>query len=133
MLHLRFCRSCALWMVFVAHAASKGRTSGDGLALLAADPLAHDAHALPLVGFGRIEAADLGGDGAHQLFVRALDLETNTVADGDLDPLRDEKKDRVRISEREIQLLALERGLEAHSLDLEVLGVTNGDALDHAV
>src|SRR5579884_1137792 len=38
----------------------------------------------------------------------------------------------MRETEGEIELLALERGLEADALDLEFLGVAEGNALDHA-
>jgi hypothetical protein len=48
---------------------------GDGLAFLAADAFADDADTLALVGLRRVVAADLRGDGADELLVRAFDLE----------------------------------------------------------
>src|SRR5690606_19313016 len=44
----------------------------------------------------------------------------------------DRVEDRVRVTEGEVELIALERGLEADALDLELLHVTHSDALDHA-
>ena len=99
---------------------------GDGLAFLAADALgvfANQADALALVRLRRVVGADLGSDLADELLVDALDLDLRAVVDGDFDALRNVVEDRVRVAEREVDLLALERGLEADALDFEFLRV----------
>ena len=96
---------------------------GDGLAFLAADALTHNTHALALVRLRRVEGADIGGDGSHELLVGAFDLQLGLIGDGDLDALRDVKEDRVRVTEREVDLFALQVGLEADPLNFEILDV----------
>jgi hypothetical protein len=53
-------------------------TLGDCLAFLAANALANDAHALALVGFRRIIAANLCRHGANELLVDPFDLELSS-------------------------------------------------------
>ena len=66
-------------------------------------------------------AADLGGYRADELLVAALDLEAGALGHGDLDAIRDVHEDRVGVPEREVELLALQVGLESDALDLELL------------
>src|SRR6266516_6740044 len=102
-----------------------------GLARLAADLLAGVAHALALVGVGAAQAADLGGHLADLLLVDALDGETGRGGDGELDARRGLDRHRVREAEAEDQVRALCLDAVADSVDLHLLLVALGDAVDH--
>jgi len=94
---------------------------GDGLAFLAANTLADDTDTLALVRLRRVVGANVGCDSSDELLVSTLDLELGLVGDGDFDTLGDVEEDRMRIAEREIELLALEVGFKADALDFELL------------
>ena len=66
-----------------------------------------------------------GGDLADELLVDAFDLDLGVVGDGDLDALGDREKHGVRIAKAQVQLLALDGGLETDALDLELLVVSH--------
>src|SRR5260221_3898246 len=92
-----------------------------GLAFLADDLFAGVADAFAFVGFGRIIAADVGGDGADFLLVRTLDEDVGVVGHGHFDVVGHRVGDGVGESEFEAEVLALKRGLEADALDFELL------------
>src|SRR6476660_5143484 len=91
---------------------------------LVADPLA-------LVRLGRAHLADLRGRLADHLLVGALDedLSRGRHLEGDALPRLD--RDRMRVTDVQLQVGALERGAVADALDLELLLEALRDALDH--
>src|SRR5581483_7732113 len=91
------------------------------------------AHAFALVGFGRTERANLRGYLADQLLVGALHHEIRLIRRFDRDAVGNRVDDRVRIAEREIQLLALHGGAETDADDGELLLEPLGDAGNHIV
>ena len=93
--------------------------------------LAAVADALALVGLRRAALADVRGDLADQLLVDPADDDLGRLRDLELDPLRRLDRDRMRVAERHLQVLALELGAVADALDLELLLEAVGDALDH--
>src|ERR1035437_3464660 len=105
---------------------------GHGLAFFTANTLADDTDTFALVRLRRIIGTDIGGDGSDELLVSTLDLDLGLIGDGDLDTLGDIEENRVRIAKREVELFALEVGLEADALDFEILDVAFSGALHHA-
>ena len=75
-------------------------------------------------------AADVGGDLAHQLTVDARDGDVRLLVDRHVDARRDVEHDRVRVAERELDLLALQLGAVADADDVELLLEALGDAGD---
>ena len=98
---------------------------------LAGDVLAAVADALALVGLRRAALADVRGDLADQLLVDPADDDLGRLRDLELDALGRLDRDRVRVAERHLQVLALELRPVADALDLELLLEAVGDALDH--
>ena len=102
----------------------------DGLAFLAADLFAGITHAFALVRLRRVVAADIRGHLADQLSCRCLRclilVFSVTVI---LMSLRNREKNRVRKAEVQVEVLALDGGLETDALDFEILGETLADAL----
>src|SRR3954454_21454255 len=101
------------------------------LADLPGDVLALVADALALVGLRRPLLADDGGGLADLLLGVALDHDAGGRGHLELDALRGGDLHGVRVAERELQVGALELGPVADALDLERLGETGRDALDH--
>src|SRR5882724_2979124 len=90
------------------------------------------AHALLLVRIGLAEAADVRGDLTDQLAIHAGDGDVRLLVDRDVDPVRDIEDDRVRVPEREDDLLALHLGAIADADDVELALEAVGDA-EHRV
>src|SRR6185312_8384241 len=101
------------------------------LAFLAADGLARVADALALVGLGRTDAADAGGDFADQLLVDAADPDFGLLRHGEGDARR--RRDVHVVAEAELhgQRLALHRRAVADADQLERLLVALGHAFHH--
>src|SRR3954447_8885348 len=93
--------------------------------------LALVADALALVGLRGPLLADVGGELADLLLGVALDDHARGLGHLELDALRRLDRDRVRVAELQLEVLALQRGAVADALDLEGLGEPGGDALDH--
>ena len=98
---------------------------------LRSDLLAAVADALALVGLRRAALADVRGDLADQLLVDPADDDLGRLRDLELDPLRRLDRDRVRVAERHLEVLAFQLRAVADALDLEPLLEAVGDALDH--
>src|SRR5438094_3584647 len=92
----------------------------DGLAFLADHPLVGVADAFAFIGFGRIEGADLGSDLADDLPIRTFNGQLGVFLDRDLDLGRNGINDRMRITETQIDGIALNSSLETDALDLEL-------------
>src|SRR5579862_9026889 len=101
------------------------------LAFLAANLLAGIPHALALVGLGRTDLADAGGDLADQLLVDAADQDLGLAGRGEGDALRRRDVDVVREAELHRQRPALHRRAIADPDQLQLLLVALGHALDH--
>src|SRR5438552_16389418 len=127
----RFCRASSRSVNAIVAAPLRLRADLAGLARLAADVLAGVLHALRLVWVRDAERADLRRDLPDDFLVRARHahllgrLEREAVACGRID------LDRVRVAERELQLLAREDRAIAGAADLEVARVARRDAGDH--
>src|SRR5919204_4029739 len=93
--------------------------------------LALVADALALVGLRRALLADVGGDLADLLLGDAPDDHARGLGHLELDAVRRLDGDRVRVAERELEVLALELRAVADALDLQALLEAVGDALDH--
>src|SRR5438105_969511 len=102
-----------------------------GLARLAADVLAGVLHALGLVRVRDAEGADLRRDLADDFLVRSRDAHLLRRLEGEADPGRRIDLDRMRVAERQLQLLARERRPVAGAADLEVAGVSRRDTGHH--
>src|SRR6185503_7045164 len=100
------------------------------LAFLAEDVFARVLHALALVRLGRPERADFGRDLADFLLVDAGDQDLGRFRRSNRDPFRDRIDHVVAVAERDLQVLALQRGAEADAGDLELLLEALGDAGD---
>src|SRR5688572_21724995 len=87
------------------------------------------ADALLLVGVGLAHRADVGGHLADQLPVDAGHRDVRLLVDRDLDPAGDVEDDRMRVAEREDDLLALHFGTVPDTDDVEVLAEAVGHAL----
>src|SRR5262245_41550320 len=103
------------------------------LGFLQGDFFAGVAHALALVGLRRTERADLRGDLADALLVGALDQDLGLGRHRDGDAFRGLEHDRVREAERQVEVLAGERGAIADTDQLQLLLVALADALHHVV
>src|SRR6185312_2003215 len=101
------------------------------LAFLTTDLFARVTDALALVGFGRTDATDAGGDFADQLLVDAADADFGLLRHGEGDARR--RRDVHVVAEAELhgERLALHRRAVAHADELESLLVALGHALDH--
>src|SRR3954469_12790606 len=99
------------------------------LADLPGDVLALVADALALVGLRRALLADVRGDLADELLGDPLDDDARRLGHLELDALGRGDVDRMRVAEREREVLARELRAVADALDLEGLGVAVGDAL----
>src|SRR5262245_53375204 len=73
------------------------------LSFLAEDVFVHVFHALALIGLGRTESADLGGDVADLLLVDATDDDLGGLRRRDRDALRDRKIHVMREAELQLQ------------------------------
>src|SRR3984957_14345526 len=100
------------------------------LAFLAEDEFASVFHALPLVGFGAAKTADLCGDLANLPFVDAGDGDFGGFGRGDRHSGRNGIHDVVAVTERELQVLAGDRGFVADAVNLKLLLEPLGDAAD---
>ena len=89
------------------------------------------ANALALVRLRLAGAADLGGELADLLLVRALDHDRRRVGQFDRHAIGRRQLDRVGIADRQHDRLLVHAGLVADALDLELLLVALGHALDH--
>ena len=90
------------------------------------------AHALLLVRIGLAQAADVGRNLSHQLAVDARDGDVRLLLDDDVDARGHVEHDRVRVPEREDDLLASELRAVADADDVELALEPFGDA-EHAV
>src|ERR1041384_7262629 len=108
---------------------------GHRLAGFAADLLGDVPDAFALVRLGWIEATDARGNFTDQLLVRAFNRDLRLlvlrVRDGDLDVLRNRKRNRMGIAQRHLQVLSLHRRTETDALDEQLLRIAIVDALDH--
>src|SRR5438067_11592584 len=102
-----------------------------GLARLAADALTRVLHTLRLVRVRDPKGADLRRDLTDDFLVGARDADLLRRLEREADASRRVDLDRMREAERELQLLARERGPVARSTDLEITDVAGRDALDH--
>src|SRR6476619_6178489 len=101
------------------------------LADLSPHVLALVADALALVGLGRAHLADLGGRLPDDLLVRALDDHLRRLGHVERDALARDDRDRVRETDVELELGALELRAIPDPLDLQLLLEALRDALDH--
>src|SRR5215831_19950095 len=98
------------------------------LGFLDRHPLVRVADALALVGLGRTHRADLGGDLADGLAIEALDDDLGLRRALGLDAGRHRDRDRMRVADLEIELVALRRGAVADADQREPLLEALGDA-----
>src|ERR1700681_1194777 len=98
---------------------------------LLTDDFARIANAFALVRLGRTEVADLRGDLADALLVDPLDVHAVGPLDGKRDPVRRRVRDRVRITEREVQVVAGLVDAETDALEFERLAKAFRDPVDH--
>src|ERR1700760_2081865 len=91
------------------------------LAFLAEDKLTGVFHALPLVGFGAAETADLRRDLADLPLVDTRHGDFRWLRRRDRHASGDWVHDVVAVAERELQVLAGDRGFVADAVDLELL------------
>src|SRR5688572_9052826 len=97
---------CRRWaFLFIRNSRSDARSLL--LRFLQLDLFARVAHALALVGLRRAEIADVRGDLADLLHVRALDDDLGLAGRLDRDAFGRGVNDRVREAERQVQVLAL--------------------------
>ena len=89
------------------------------------------AHALALVRLGRTVGADLRRHLADLLLVDALDQNLGLHRGLDLDALRHRVHDRMRETERQVDLVAGGLRAEADADQRQLLLEARGDALDH--
>src|SRR5688572_11858038 len=110
------------------------RTGSSGLAGLLLQDLADVADPLLLVRIRLAQAADLRRHLADTLPVDAGDGQAVRLrVHRDLDPFRDREDHGVRVAEREHDLVAFDRGLEADPHDVELLAEARRDAHDGVV
>ena len=88
--------------------------------------LTHVVDALALVGLGRTLHANLGGNLADLLLGDALHVDVRVVGDLEGDVLGGLVDDRVRVAEREVKILALERDTVADARELASKGELPG-------
>ena len=131
-LRMRQWRSCSNFCFFsvlisLGHGFGRGQIIIIGrLAFLALDVFADITHALALVRFRRIEAADFRGDLADHFLVRAFDGQLGVFLDRHFDLVGNVVIDRMRITEGQVDHLALDGGLETDALDFQLLDKTFG-------
>src|SRR5690606_26910752 len=101
-----------------------------GLAWLEAHLLAGVPDTLAVVGVGRAQRPDVGGDLSDRLLVDAADADLGRLRSFDLDALGRLDDHGVREAEAELEVGALHLAAEADAVDLEVPDVTVGDAGD---
>src|SRR5262249_40673128 len=95
------------------------------------DVLALVADALALVRLGRAHLADACGDLADSLLGRPAHGDARGLRHFELDARRRLDRDGVRVADRQLQVIALERSAVTDALDLEALLEAVGDPLDH--
>src|SRR5713101_66355 len=100
------------------------------LAFLAEDVLARISHALALVGLGRPEAADFRRHLADLLLVDARHHDFGRLRRCDRDAVGYRIDHVVAVAERDLQVLALDRGAIADAGDIELALETLGDPGD---
>ena len=113
---------------------SRSAAAGEGLAFLAADDFVLVADALALVRLRLADGPHLGGELADLLLVRPLDDDRRRV--GHARPSRRPAASwSIGLAKPTVSTTAFlsMRGLVADALDLELLLVALGDALDHVV
>src|SRR5271155_310316 len=98
---------------------------------LTGDVLALVADALALVGLRRALLADDGGHLADGLLGDPPHDDARRLGHLELDAIRCGNRHRVRVADRQLEVLALELRAVADALDLETLLVARGHALDH--
>src|SRR6187397_3209003 len=91
------------------------------LAFLAEDILVGVFHALALVGLGRTESADFGGDVPDLLLIADGDHDLGRLWRRDGNAFRDREIDVMREAELQLQRLALHRGAITDAGDLQLL------------
>src|SRR6516162_3447677 len=90
------------------------------LAFLTEDIFARISHALALVGFRRPEAADFRRDLTDLLLVDTRHYDFGRLRRCDRDAVRDRKDNIVAVAERDLQVLALDRGAIADAGNFEL-------------
>src|SRR5215217_7660524 len=108
-----------------------GTRAGERLAGLDLDDFALVADALALVRLGLAHAAEVAGELADQLLVGAGHVDLGRAFQRHGQPRGDRQADRVRVADRQHDVLAALLGLVADALDLQRLLVAVGHALDH--
>ena len=119
--------SCLDWSHF-AHGVPRTLRA---LADLSDHVLADVSNALALVGLWRSELSDFRGDLADALLVDAAHDDLRGLRHLELDSLRRDVLDSVRVPERELEVLALCLTAVTDTLNLELLLVPVRDTLDH--
>src|SRR5215467_5630898 len=99
------------------------------LAFLAPDVLGRILYSLALVGLGRTQAADFGGDLADLLAIGAGNLDRGRPRGLHLDAGRNGHFDVMAEAQLQLQVLGVGLGAIAHAVDLEV----DGEAVRHAL
>src|SRR5690606_22714472 len=108
--------------------------SGSGLLrFLHDDLLAGIADALALVGLRRTEGTDVGSYLSHDLLVAALDQDLRLRRRLDRDALRRLEDDRMRETQRQVQITALHAGAVTNADQLQLALEALADAGDHVV
>src|SRR6185369_3554898 len=98
------------------------------LGFLDRHPLVRVANALALVGLGRTHRADFGSDLADCLTIEALDDDLGLRRALGLDAGRHRDRDRMRVADLEVELVALRGGAVADADEREALLEALGDA-----
>src|SRR5215469_1722611 len=101
-----------------------------GLSYLFLEPLADDANALLFVRIRRAQRANIRRHLADQSLVRAAHGHARLLLHRDLNPLRDRKLNRMRITQREYDVLALHFRAIADADDIQFPLEPLGDTLD---
>src|SRR5208283_2325822 len=107
------------------------RRARRGLAGLAANRFGRVLDSLALVRFGRPEFANLRRDRAEQLTIGALEGNGHLFLDFGRDPGRKLIDDRMRIAQRQVDLIAFGFRAVANAVYLKHAGKALADALDH--
>src|SRR4030095_5761701 len=101
------------------------------LRVLQRDLLARVAHTLALVRLRRTESADLRRDFTNALLVGAGDQHFGLRRHGNRDAVRSGEDNRMRETERQVKVRALDRRAITHADQVELALVTFADTLDH--
>src|ERR1017187_1910242 len=104
-----------------------------GLAFLADDPLIRIAHALALVRFRRVEAAQLRRHLADRLPIRSLNSKLGVLFNRHFDLGGYRIHDGMRIAQTHVYVIARHSGLETDALNLKFLDETFTDTADHII